>query len=47
MITIRGVALGEVLGHQFPALGAEEVRAAHVEDEGEQPDRALGEAVEE
>ena len=41
------VALGEVAGHELPALGAEEVGPAHVEEQRERPEGALGEAVEE
>ena len=40
------VALGEVAGHELPALGAEDVRPAHVEHQGERPERALRQAVE-
>ena len=43
----QAVTLGEVPGHQAPALAAEEVGAGHVEEEGERPERALGDAVEE
>ncbi len=41
------VALGEMARDQFPAFGAEEVGPGHVEEEGERPERPLGEAVEE
>ena len=43
----QAVALGEVRRHQFPAFRAEEVGPAHVEEEGQRPERPLGEAVEE
>ncbi len=43
----QAVALGEVRGDEFPALGAEEVGAAHVEQQRQRPERPLGEAVEE
>jgi len=39
------VALGEVVGRELPAFGAEEVRAAHVERERGRPQPALQPAV--
>ena len=40
------VALGEVAGDELPPLGAEQVRPAHVEQEGERPQGSLPEAIE-
>ena len=45
MITIRPWRSAKCAGHELPALGAEEVRPAHVEQQRERPQRALERAV--
>src|SRR4051812_47166332 len=41
------VALGEVAGHELPALRAEQVRPDHVQAERDRPHHSTGQAVEE
>ncbi len=43
----QAVALGEVLGHELPALRAEEVRAAEVDHDRDEPGDPLKRAVQE
>ena len=42
----QAMPLGEVAGDELPALGAEEVRPTHVEQQREGPQRSLREAIE-